>query len=59
MKNLATLADRDRGPFKDLLKRLGPDMMANLDRLSLAVVPGPDHKVGYGILAEGTFTVVK
>lgn len=59
LKDMASLADREGGPFQEITRRLGPEFLARLDRLSLAVVPRPDRTVGYGILAEGEFDGAK
>jgi hypothetical protein len=55
IKDMASLADREGGPFQEVIRRLGPDVLARLERLSLAVVPQPDRMVGYAVLAEGAF----
>jgi hypothetical protein len=59
LKDMASLAGREGGPFQEITRRLGPEFLEHLDRLSLAVVPRPDKIVGYGILAEGTFDGAK
>src|SRR6266540_1390442 len=59
LKDMAALANRQGGPFQEVIHRLGPEFLARLDRLSLAVVPRPDRTAAYGILAEGTFDGVK
>jgi len=59
VQKLAALADSDGGPFKDILQRFGKDTLSQIDRLSLAVVPGSENRVGYGVLAEGSFDTVK
>ncbi len=59
IKDMASLADREGGPLAVITRRLGPDVLEHLDRLSVAVMPQPDHLIGYGILAEGTFDGAK
>jgi hypothetical protein len=59
LKDMAALSGRQGGAVAEILHRLGPDVLARLDRLSLAVVPKPDHTVAYGVLAEGTFDGAK
>src|SRR5256885_6728433 len=55
LKDMASLSGRNGGAVAEILRRLGPDVLRRLDRLSLAVVPRPDHTIAYGVLAEGTF----
>jgi len=59
LKDMAALSGRDGGIVTEIVHRLGPDFLATLDRLSLAVVPGPAHTIAYGVLAEGTFDGAK
>ena len=59
LKDMASLADREDGPFQQIIKRLGPDVLARLQRLSLAVVPRPERIVGFAVLAEGAFEAAK
>lgn len=59
VQKLASLADSDGGPFKDMLQRFGKDSLSQIDRLSLAVVPASENRVGYGVLAEGSFDRAK
>ncbi|HKB06913.1 MAG TPA: hypothetical protein VKF61_01400 [Candidatus Polarisedimenticolia bacterium] len=59
IKDMAALADRQDGPFREIIGRLGPELMGRLERLSLAVVPQADSSVGYAILAEGSFDAAK
>jgi len=59
LKDMASLADREEGPLREVLRRIGPDVLARLDRLSLAVVPRTDRGVGYAVLAEGSFDGAK
>jgi hypothetical protein len=59
LKNMAALSGREGGAVAQILHRLGPDVLARLDRLSLAVVPRPDRPLAYGVLAEGTFDGAK
>jgi hypothetical protein len=59
VQNLASMADSDGGPFKEVVKRFGKDTMSQVDRLSLAVVPASDNRVGYGVLAEGSFDTAR
>jgi len=59
LKDMAALSGRDGGIVAEIVHRLGPDFLATLDRLSLAVVPGPAHTIAYGVLAEGTFDGAK
>lgn len=59
VRNLASMAEGDGGPFKDIVQRLGKETLSQIDRLSLAVVPGIDGRVSYGVLAEGSFDTVK
>jgi len=55
IRDLAALPGRQEGLPAAVLRRLGPDVLEKLDRLSLAIVPRPDRTVGYGVLAEGPF----
>ena len=41
--------------FKLLEQRFGRETLGRIERIGLAVVPQPENKVGYGIVAEGTF----
>ncbi|HEV8700752.1 MAG TPA: hypothetical protein VGV60_05725 [Candidatus Polarisedimenticolia bacterium] len=59
VQNLASMAESDGGPFKDIVKRFGKDTLSQVDRLSLAVVPASGHRVGYGVLAEGSFDTAR
>jgi hypothetical protein len=59
LKNMAALSGREGGAVAEIMHRLGPDVLARLDRLSLAVVPRPDHTIAYAVLAEGTFDGAK
>ena len=59
IKDMAALADRQDGPFREIIGRLGPELMGRLERLSLAVVPRADSSVGYAVLAEGSFDAAK
>jgi hypothetical protein len=59
LKDMASFADREDGPFQQIIRRLGPDVLARLERLSLAVVPRPERLVGYAVMAEGTFDAAK
>ncbi|OLC56294.1 MAG: hypothetical protein AUH92_00485 [Acidobacteria bacterium 13_1_40CM_4_69_4] len=59
MKRLASLAEQEGGPFREVIERLGAGTIEQLGRLSLAVVPEAGPRVGYGILAEGSFDPVK
>ncbi len=59
MKDLAAVAESDGGPFKDIIERFGRDIMAQVDRISLAVVPSDDESLAYGVLAEGSFDPAK
>ena len=59
VQKIASLADSDGGPLKDMLQRFGKDTLSQIDRLSLAVVPASENRVGYGVLAEGSFDRAK
>ena len=59
VKELAAAAESDGGPLKDMIERFGRDTMTQVDRISLAVVPSGDDRLGYGVLAEGTFDPAK
>jgi len=59
LKDLAALSGRQGGAVAEIVHRLGPDFLERLDRLSLAVVPGRDRTLAYGVLAEGTFDGAK
>src|SRR5262245_46659953 len=58
IKDMAALADRQDGPFSEIIRRLGPEILGRLERLSLAVVP-QNESVGYAVLAEGSFDGAK
>jgi hypothetical protein len=53
MRELTAAAEE--GPFKEVRDRLGMDAFREIDRIGLAVVPRPDNKVAYGVVAEGSF----
>ena len=59
VQKLAAIADSDGGQFKDILQRFGKDTLSQIDRLSLAVVPTKENRVGFGVLAEGAFDAAK
>ncbi len=49
IKRLASYAEEQGGPFREVTRRLGPEVLEHLDRMS----------VGYALLAEGTFDAPK
>jgi hypothetical protein len=53
MRELAAAADE--GPFREIRDRFGTEAFGAVDRIGLAVVPRPDNKVAYGVVAEGSF----
>jgi len=59
LKDVAALADRQDGPFGDIIRRLGTDVLQQVDRLSLAIAPRPDRLVAYAVMAEGAFDGAK
>jgi hypothetical protein len=59
VKDLASVAESEGGPFKEVIERLGRDTLEQVNRLSLAVVPSDDDRLGYGVLAEGSFDTAK
>ena len=59
VKDLASVAESEGGPFKVVIERLGRDTVEQVNRLSLAVVPTDDDRLGYGVLAEGSFDAAK
>jgi hypothetical protein len=59
IKDMAALGDRQDGPFHEIIRRLGPEVLGRLERLSLAVVPRANSSVEYAILAEGSFDGAK
>jgi len=59
IKDMAALADRQDGPLHEIIRRVGPEILGRLERLSLAVVPRANSSVEYAILAEGSFDGAK
>lgn len=59
VKDLASVARSEGSPLREVTKRLGEETVAQVDRLSLAIVPQDDQRVGYGVLAEGSFDAAK
>ncbi|MBI1949765.1 MAG: hypothetical protein HYS34_00180 [Acidobacteria bacterium] len=59
VKDLASVAESDGGPLKEIIDRFGRDTMTQVDRISLAVVPTGDDRLAYGALAEGSFGPAK
>ncbi len=58
MEEMAAITDQE-GPFREVRDRFGLETLKRLDRIGLAVVPGPDDRVAYGIVAEGSFDPAK
>jgi hypothetical protein len=48
-------AAMEEGPFREVRDRFGVDAFDAIERVGLAVVPQPDNRVAYGIVAEGAF----
>ncbi|MGH9798376.1 MAG: hypothetical protein ACRD5D_09520, partial [Candidatus Polarisedimenticolia bacterium] len=53
LREFARIAEE--GPFREIRDRLGMELLAGTGRIGMAVVPRPDHKVAYGIVAEGKY----
>jgi hypothetical protein len=54
-KDFQEQAAKEEGPYRELSRKLGTDVLAKIDRLGLAIVPLSGEHLGYGLMAEGSF----
>jgi hypothetical protein len=54
VEEMAEIADQE-GPFRQVRDKFGMETLKKLDRVGLAIVPGADKTMDYGIVAEGSF----
>ncbi len=54
MREMAEVAEQE-GPFRTVRERFGEETLRDLHRLGVAIVPRPDNRLEYGLVAEGPF----
>lgn len=58
MRDMAQVAE-EKGPFRTVRERFGEETLRDLRRIGLAIVPRPDNRLEYGLVAEGPFDAAR